>query len=528
MSQKFQIIIAMSGFGERFRTAGYSVPKPLIDVDGKPIIEYVVKMFSPKDDFIFICNREHLENPEYKMRETLGRIAPNGRIVSIEPHKLGPVHAVLKAEEFVNKNLPTIINYCDFTCYWHYDDFKDFVMKEKLDGAIPCYTGFHPHMLGNTNYAYPRLENGFVVDIQEKKPWTDKPEQEYASSGTYYFNSGATALYYCKKTVEKNYNLNGEFYASLIYKPMCEDGKKIKVYELEHFMQWGTPQDLAEYLYYSKIFRLLINYKKPSKYKYSGSNLLPMAGAGSRFAKQGYAQPKPLIPVMGRPMVVQAASDMPQSEKTVFILRSDLPQLSEIKKGLHDNFKNYEIVELKEITDGQARTALLGLEKVELDKPVTIAACDNGMIYDEKKYHELFSDPKVDVIVWVARNHPNAAKSPNSYGWVEEQGDAVKSVSVKKPLSNPKHDPIIIGTFTFKKASDFKRSAERMIANDTKVNGEFYIDTCINDAVALGLNVKIFEIDAYLCFGTPEEYKTFNYWRECFDKWDMHPYKIKQ
>jgi len=545
----------MSGFGERFRAAGYTVPKPMIDVDGKPIIEYVVNMFSPDDDFIFICNREHLENPEYKMQETLERISPNGRIVAIAPHKLGPVHAVLQAEGYIDKQLPTIINYCDFTCYWNYNDFKNFVLEEKLDGAIPCYTGFHPHMLGNTNYAYPKLEKGLVVNIQEKKPWTDNPILEYASSGTYYFNSGATALHYCKKTIEKNYNLNGEFYASLVYKPMCEEGKKIKVYELEHFMQWGTPQDLAEYLYYSKIFRLLIKHKKPCKYKYYGANLMPMAGAGSRFAKQGYTQPKPLIPVMGRPMVMQAASDMPMSEKTIFILRSDLPQLSEIKKTLlslrggkadeaiHPNEPdtksdglprsqklarndgNVEIVELKELTEGQAITALLGLEKIDPNKPLTIAACDNGMIYDEEKYHEIFSDPKVDVIVWVTRNHPNAVKTPNSYGWVEEQGGVVRSVSVKKPLSNPKNDPIIIGAFTFKKASYFKLSAERMIANNTRVNNEFYIDTCINDAVSLGLNVRIFEIDAYLCFGTPEEYKTFNYWQDCFDKWNMHPYK---
>jgi NDP-sugar pyrophosphorylase family protein len=91
-----QIVIPMSGFGERFRAAGYTIPKPLIEVEGKPIIQHVVEMFSNEDDFIFICNEDHLLNPEYKMKAILQDIALNSSIVSIKPHKLGPVYAVMQ------------------------------------------------------------------------------------------------------------------------------------------------------------------------------------------------------------------------------------------------------------------------------------------------------------------------------------------------------------------------------------------------------------------------------------------------
>jgi NDP-sugar pyrophosphorylase family protein len=75
----------MSGFGERFRQAGY-IPKPLIEVDGKPIIQYVVEMFPGENDIVFICNKDHLQKPKYRMREILESIAPSGRVIGIDPH----------------------------------------------------------------------------------------------------------------------------------------------------------------------------------------------------------------------------------------------------------------------------------------------------------------------------------------------------------------------------------------------------------------------------------------------------------
>jgi len=78
-----QIVIPMSGFGERFRRAGYKVPKPLIEVDGKPIIGHVIDMFPGEKDFIFICNQDHLSNPDYRMAEILSELCPTGRIIGI-------------------------------------------------------------------------------------------------------------------------------------------------------------------------------------------------------------------------------------------------------------------------------------------------------------------------------------------------------------------------------------------------------------------------------------------------------------
>ena len=522
-----QVVIPMSGFGERFRAAGYTVPKPLIEVDGKAIIQYVVEMFDSKDDFIFICNEEHLLDSSYNMQSILKSAAPNGGIISIKPHKLGPVYAVMQAIDEIDLQKPTVVNYCDFACYWDYDHFKDFAKRLDADGIIPSYRGFHPHTLWSNYYAYVREDKYRAFEIQEKRPFTSNPRDEFASSGTYYFKTGELMLQYFQRCIDEGLMVSDEYYVSMTYKPMMQDKLKVYVYELQHFMQWGTPSDLKEYQYWSKIFFNLIKEKHPPKH--DGSLLLPMAGLGSRFEKEGYKDQKPVIPVSGLPMSVQAMNDLPKAEFQRYVLRGDKSVLDILTNTLKDHSINPSFVILNHPTDGQATTCVEGSTGLDLDAPVTIAACDNGMIYDNKTFDKLMLDDDVDIIVWGAKGYPGAERSPNMYGWIEvdDLTNTISKVSVKKPLSDPCSDNIVVGAFTFKKLRYFFESVDRMKSRKALVNNEYYVDMAINDAVALGYRCKVFEIDSYICWGTPNDLKTFEYWQSCFHKWGSHPYKLE-
>jgi NDP-sugar pyrophosphorylase family protein len=524
IENKMQIIIPMSGFGERFKRAGYDVPKPLIEVNGKPIIEYIIDMFPDENNFTFICNREHLDEPKYKMRQIINKIAPDGKILAIEPHKLGPVNAVLGVIDEINLDQPTIVNYADFTCDWDYRDFCKYVERSTCDGAIPCYRGFHPHTLWSNYYAYVREEGKRVNDIQEKKPFTSFPRKEFASSGTYYFKSGDLMKKYFERCVSLDLKVGGEYYVSMVYKPMIEDELNIQIYELKHFMQWGVPSDLEEYNYWSEIFKSILNETEPPEQ--NGSILLPMVGLGTRFQKEGYQIAKPLITVSSKPMAIQALMDLPIATKQRFVLRDDMDGVEKLKKEIKKFSKSPEFSLLSHMTDGQASTCIEGGEGLEENKPVTIAACDNGMIYDSAKFTSLMNSYDVDVIVWGARGYPGAIRNPKMYGWVNaDENGLIENISVKKALNDPSKDPIVVGCFTFKKFSDFKLSVRRMKDRKAKVNNEYYVDTAINDAINLGLKCVIFEIDHYICWGTPNDLRTFEYWQNCFDKWDGHPYK---
>jgi len=524
----YQIIIPMSGFGERFRKAGYRLPKPLINVDGKPIIAHVINLFPGESDFIFICNQEHLDHPDYKLRAVLNKLCPSGTIVGIEPHKLGPIHAVQKAKEFISPDKQTIVNYCDFTCFWDWVDFKNTVQKNQCAGAIPAYRGFHPHSLGSTNYAYMLERDGWVQDIQEKQPYTDNRMNEYASSGTYYFANGQVMLDAFQSTIENKLDLNGEYYVSLAYKSILAKKLPVSVYPIEFFMQWGTPDDLVEYQGWHETFEQLLEPDlKPEPY---GNLIIPMAGLGQRFSKDGYKVTKPLIEVSGKPMVLQASHDLPPSKNQMFVLRGDMLGLEDIQQQITRNYPNALFHIVDQVTDGQASTTLIGLESLiqhngNSNEPITVGACDNGALYDRIAFDRLQKDPSVDVIVWAARKHANAVRHPQMFGWIDaDQNGNIKAISVKTPLASPASDPIVIGTFTFKNADVLRKCIESLKQRNGKINGEFYLDSCINDAIALGLSCKLFEVDHYISWGTPNDLKTFEYWQNCFSQWCSHSY----
>ncbi|MDP1955349.1 MAG: NTP transferase domain-containing protein [Polaromonas sp.] len=519
----------MSGFGERFRRAGYDVPKPLIEIEGKPVIAHVIDMFPGEHDFIFICNQDHLNNSFYRMRSILQEYCPTGRVVGIPAHKLGPIHAVQQIEHLIDEDRQVVVNYCDFACYWDWSHFKNFVAASHCDGAIPAYKGFHPHTLGSTNYAYMREANGWVEDIQEKQPYTNNRMDEYASSGTYYFASGKIMSDAFRRTTGQGLSVGGEYYVSLAYKHLLTAKQSVAVYPLQHFMQWGTPEDVVEYNGWSSAFRRLIADHRPSIPK--GSLVIPMAGLGQRFVNECYGVTKPLIPVSGKPMVAQATYDLPAAQRHVFVLRADMPGHQEISDELKRIYPEAIVHTIASVTEGQACTALIGLDALahemgEVPGPVTFGACDHGVLYDSQAFQQLVNNPEIDVIVWGVRGHANAVRRPEMFGWVDAENGRIRGVSVKMPLESPATDPIVLGTFTFRRAEDYRRVVERLINRNGRINGEFYIDSCINDAIELGLRCHLFEVDSYLSWGTPNDLRTFEYWQSCFHKWDSHPYRL--
>jgi NDP-sugar pyrophosphorylase family protein len=247
-----KVIIPMAGHSRRFQEAGYTVPKPFILIDGKPMIQRVCRMFAPEDEFIFICNEEQLEaNAEY--REILASIAPRTQIVTIAPHELGPVYSVLAADPYMAADEPVIITYCDFTMRWNYDHFR--LKAAMYDGAIPVFRGFHPASFGDTYYCYLRTnEASEMLELREKQSFTDNRAEEFASTGVYYVDRWDNFKRYAAEIIEQGQKVAAEYYASLIYPPMVRDGKRVCVFEVDNFICWGTPEDLAEYTFWSNYF----------------------------------------------------------------------------------------------------------------------------------------------------------------------------------------------------------------------------------------------------------------------------------
>lgn len=256
-----KIIVPMAGTGDRFVRSGYNIPKPLINVDGKLIIKYVVELFSGENDFVFICNKKHLKNTN--MALILKKIKPKSTIIGIGSHKGGPVFTIKSAFPYVKDNENVIVCYCDFNAVWDYEDFKSKTKTMKFDGAVPCYIGFHPHLLHKKLYAGVLVDkNGFMKDIREKHCFTDVPTKCHQSCGIYYFKKGSELKKYQEELMKSNINLNGEYYISMIFYLYKRDKLKVYVPEIAQFAQWGTPEDLEEYESWSRYFAALSGKKK--------------------------------------------------------------------------------------------------------------------------------------------------------------------------------------------------------------------------------------------------------------------------
>jgi hypothetical protein len=151
-----------------------------------------------------------------------------------------------------------MVSYCDFGGWWDYDGFKKAVIDTKCDAALPAYIGFHPHLLNKALYASMRVSTDmWLQEIREKYSFTENPMDCYQQPGLFYFSSGALIKKYFHQFLKKGEPINGEYYISMVYDQMLKDNLKILVYPMPYFCQWGTPQDLQEYQYWSDTFRQL-------------------------------------------------------------------------------------------------------------------------------------------------------------------------------------------------------------------------------------------------------------------------------
>lgn len=247
----------------------------------------------------------------------------------------------------------------------------------------------------------------------------------------------------------------------------------------------------------------------------SMANIIPMAGLGSRYTKEGYTLPKPLIPVSGKPMIIRAIENMPPSDKWIFIVREEHITQYAINRLLKSVLKNPIIIPVKKTTEGQACTCMLAKPYINDDEPVFIAACDNGYLYDKKQYAKLCNDKKVDAVVWTFSEHENLRKNPKAWGWVQpaKGSNIIEGMSVKMPVSDdPFHDHAVVASFYFRRAADFSGAVDLMIKENYRINNEFYVDAVPIFLQKMGKRSAFFDIDLYVGWGTPQDLYIYQEW----------------
>jgi len=231
-----KVLIPMAGAGSRFEKAGYTFPKPLIEINGKPMIQVVVENINVEAEYIFVVRKEHYE--KYNLKYLLNLIAPNCKIVQVEGVTEGAACTTLLAKEYINNNEPLLMANSDQFVDWNSNEFLYSMQSAGIDGGILTFESIHP------KWSFAKLNNdGFVCEVAEKKPISNK-----ATVGIYYWSKGSDYVKYAEQMIKKDGRVNGEFYVCPVFNEAIEDKKKIKVFDIDKMWGLGTPEDLEVFL----------------------------------------------------------------------------------------------------------------------------------------------------------------------------------------------------------------------------------------------------------------------------------------
>lgn len=235
-SDKLNVLIPMAGAGSRFESAGYTFPKPLIEVLGKPMIQMVVENLNIDAKYIYIVQKNHFE--KYNLDYLLKLITPNCEIVQVEGLTEGAACTTLLAKEYINNDASLVIANSDQFVEWNSGETIYSFMSDGIDGGIVTFKATHP------KWSYARVnENGIVEEVAEKKPISD-----IATAGIYFWKRGSDYVKYADKMIAKNIRTNGEFYVCPVFNEAIQEGKKIKIKNIEKMWGLGTPEDLNYFL----------------------------------------------------------------------------------------------------------------------------------------------------------------------------------------------------------------------------------------------------------------------------------------
>jgi dTDP-glucose pyrophosphorylase len=233
-----KILIPMAGEGSRFAKEGYTFPKPLIDVCGKPMIQVVVENLDFDAEYIFLVRKQHLE--KYSgLKTTLNRIT-NGRfkIVEVDGLTEGAACTALLAKEFIDNDDDLLIANSDQVIEYSHENFNMLKSLTDVDGIVFTFHAVHPKWsFAKTN------ARGIITEVAEKTPISN-----IATCGIYWYRKGSDFVKAAESMINKNIRVNNEFYIAPVYNEMIIEGSKLIPFFVHKMHGIGTPEDLNYYL----------------------------------------------------------------------------------------------------------------------------------------------------------------------------------------------------------------------------------------------------------------------------------------
>ena len=235
--EKLNVLIPMAGAGSRFQQAGYTFPKPMIQVHDKPMIQVVVDNLGLEANYHFVVQKEHRE--KYNLDTFLNLISPgNCEVIEVDGITEGAACTALLAKEFIDNDNPLFFANSDQFVEWNPVEFMYNMQETNADGGIVTFKATHP------KWSFAKVnDDGLVTEVAEKNPISDN-----ATVGYYYWKHGSDFVKYAEDMIEKDIRVNNEFYVCPVFNQAIEDNKQVRVYDVKGMWGLGTPEDLEYYI----------------------------------------------------------------------------------------------------------------------------------------------------------------------------------------------------------------------------------------------------------------------------------------
>lgn len=234
--ENMNILIPMAGAGSRFEQAGYTFPKPLIDVKGRPMIQVVTDNLNIKANYIYVVQKEHRER--YNLDTLLDLITPGCRIVETDGITQGAASTALLAKGYIDNDAPLFFANSDQYVEWDSNEFLYKMNETEADGGIVTFNATHP------KWSFAKVnKEGLVTEVAEKNPISD-----LATVGYYYWKQGSDFVKYAEQMIEKDIRVNNEFYVCPVFNQAIEDKKQIRTFNVDKMWGLGTPEDLSYFI----------------------------------------------------------------------------------------------------------------------------------------------------------------------------------------------------------------------------------------------------------------------------------------
>ena len=235
--EKLNVLIPMAGAGSRFQQAGYTFPKPMIQVHDNPMIQVVVDNLGLEANYHFVVQKEHRE--KYNLDTFLNLISPGDcKVIEVDGMTDGAACTALLAKEFIDNDNPLFFANSDQFVEWNTVEFMYNMQETNADGGIVTFKATHP------KWSFAKVnDDGLVTEVAEKNPISNN-----ATIGYYYWKHGSDFVKYAEQMIEKDIRVNNEFYVCPVFNEAIQDNKKIRPFEVNGMWGLGTPEDLQYYL----------------------------------------------------------------------------------------------------------------------------------------------------------------------------------------------------------------------------------------------------------------------------------------